>query len=318
MGGTKEKKKGGCLSTILGFIIVMALIGSFLGKDKAHDDNNSGKKVEPTSTVVKTSSNKEKDDTGMDEKDIDDQKEIKRDKEEKPKPVAVENSDILYYMDLYENYKQYEDKYVTVSVPVHYASEDSVSIKGDITGVTGMISITLLEPRNDLKEGDFITVTGRIDGKSLGYLYMKDANISATGSEPAGIYNQQKAEYDAKMQQKNENDKAEFINSCQRYGYDDLVRYPDTYKDSPIIDTVVVEQVMPGGFLSSEGYRCYEYGTENEIVLIDDRENKEPKFIEGDVVTVYGTYYGTSKMTRLLTREKISVPCIEFQYFDFN
>lgn len=64
---------------------------------------------------------------------------------------------------------------------------------------------------------------------------------------------------------------------------------------------------MPGGFLTSEGYRCYEVGTENEIVILDDRENKEPKFVEGDTITVYGTYYGTEKMERLLTGEKVSV-----------
>ena len=62
---------------------------------------------------------------------------------------------------------------------------------------------------------------------------------------------------------------------------------------------------MPGGFLTSEGYRCYEVGTENEIVILDDRENKEPKFVEGDTITVYGTYYGTEKMERLLTGEKV-------------
>lgn len=52
--------------------------------------------------------------------------------------------------------------------------------------------------------------------------------------------------------------------------------------------------------------------------MLDDRENKEPKFVEGDTVTVYGTYYGAEKMERVLTGEKVSVPCISFQYASIN
>ena len=92
-------------------------------------------------------------------------------------------------------------------------------------------------------------------------------------SQPAQLYAQQKGTYDA------------FVAQAQANS----------------------QQVMPGGFLTSEGYRCYEVGTENEIVIPDDRENKEPKFVEGDTITVYGTYYGTEKMERLLTGEKVSV-----------
>lgn len=302
------KKRGRC-GTILWVIIILGMIGAVFG-----DKENSKTPKQSTESVPKQDEVRVAQADNTEDKDSDN----KNTEETKPTPVAVEDSEVLYYMDLYNNFEDYTDKYVTVSAPVHYAKDDTVDIKGDIEGATGMINITLLEPRTDLKEGDYITVTGRIDGKAIGYLYMKDANISATGSGSAEIYNQQKADYDIRVQQENEAQKAEFITSCQMYGYDELIRYPDTYKNEPIKDTLIVEQVMPGGFISSEGYRCYEAGTENEVVITDDRETKEPKFIEGDTITVYGTYYGTTKMTRLLTGEEISIPCIEFQYADLN
>lgn len=298
-GNEKKNRKYDVIFWIVAIVIIMVLT---FGKNE--EDTYSDNNAEKTSRQEESHSEKESND--------------KSKKDSKPEPVKVEDSQVLYYMDLYNNYEDYDGKYVTVSAPVHYAKDDTVDIKGDIEGATGMINITLLDPRNDLSEGDYITVTGRIDGKSLGYLYMKDANISATGGEPAEIYNQQKSEYDEIMQQNAEVQKGEFINSCQKYEYEELVRYPDTYKDNPIRDTLIIEQVMPGCFLSSEGYRCYEVGTENEIVITDEREVKEPKFIEGDAITVYGTYYGTTEMKRLLTGERISIPCIEFQYADFN
>lgn len=302
-----QKKRGFC-GTIFWVFIILGVIGAFFGKnssDKKGDSKDSSK------TVV---NQRENDTYNANDKNGT----APKGGEVKATPVAVENSTVLYYMDLYENYEQYENQYVTISAPLSYATDDIINVKGDINGVTGMIHIALLEPRTDLKEGDYVTVTGRIENKALGYLYMKDANISATGQEPAKIYEQQKQEYDARVAEREAGIKQEFVNSCQRYGYEELMRYPDTYKDKPIVNTLVVEQVMPGGFLSSEGYRCYEVGTENEVVLIDDRETMEPKFVEGDTITVYGTYYGTEKMTRLLTGEKISVPCIEFRYADFN
>lgn len=116
------------------------------------------------------------------------------------------DSKVLYYMDLYEHYEDYIGQYVTISAPLSYVKKETVNIKGDIQGTTGMIHITLLEEKEDLSEGDFVTVTGRIDNKALGYLYMKDANILEVGDNPQEIYNQQKEKYDTLLAQKTEED----------------------------------------------------------------------------------------------------------------
>lgn len=318
-GNNKSSGKNnnvGCSTYIFLAIIVFAVIGWFSGgKD---NDTKEAAKVESTSTQTEKVKESSKTTEKKQAKNTKATEEATKDTPTpKPEPVSVEDSTTLYYLDLYENYKQYNDQYVTISAPIESADGEDVVIKGEIDGM-GEISLTLLEPRSDLKQGDFITATGLVDGRMFKILYMKNVNIAATGNEPAQLYAQQKEAYDSSVAQAKADSQQSFISSCQKYSYEDLVRYPDTYEDSPITDTLVVEQVMPGGFLTSEGYRCYEVGTENEIVLFDDRETKEPKFVEGDTVTVYGTYYGTEKMERLFTGEKVSVPCINFQYANIN
>lgn len=92
--------------------------------------------------------------------------------------IDYTNSKTLYYMDLYENYEDYLGNYVTISAPLSYVDGNIVNIKDDIEGSTGMIHITLLNPNEELAEGDFVTVTGFIENKVLGYLYMNNASIN--------------------------------------------------------------------------------------------------------------------------------------------
>ena len=315
--GSSANHNVGCSTYVFLAIIVMVFLGWTAGK--SNNDASQTVKTESTSTqkedVEEKPTKEEKAEKAVKDEKV--EKVAEDTPAPKPEPVAVENSTVLYYLDLYENYEQYENQYVTIYVPVDSVDKEDVLVKGEIDGM-GEICLTLLEPRSDLKQGDFITATGLVKGRMFKILYLENVNIAATGNEPAQLYAQQKGTYDASVAQAQANNQQEFANSCQKYNYEDLVRYPDTYEDKPITDTVVVKQAMPGGFLTSEGYRCYEVGTENEIVLLDNRENKEPKFVEGDTVTVYGTYYGAEKMERVLTGEKVSVPCISFQYVSIN
>lgn len=232
--GSSANHNVGCSTYVFLAIIVMVFLGWTAGK--SNNDTNQTVKTESAST----------------QKDDVEEKPIKKEKAEtvaedtptpKPEPVAVENSTVLYYLDLYENYKQYENQYVTIYAPVDSVDKEDVLVKGEIDGM-GEICLTLLEPRSDLKQGDFITATGLVKGRMFKILYLENVNIAATGNEPAQLYAQQKGTYDASVAQAQANSQQEFANSCQRYNYEDLVRYPDTYEDKPITDTVVVEQFM--------------------------------------------------------------------------
>lgn len=183
----KKKQTGN--STWIGIVILIIFISGIV---QSFGDNN--KDAEQKSQETKIEETKENEEQNIEEK-------YENGKISNKNPITI------YYMELYENYEDYLGKYVTISAPLSYVKKESVNIKGDIEGITGMITITLLESKEDLSEGDFVTVTGRIDNKALGYLYMKDANILEVGDNPHEIYNQQKEEYDALLAQKTKENK---------------------------------------------------------------------------------------------------------------
>lgn len=105
-----------------------------------------------------------------------------------PKVVKVEDSITLYCLDLFENYEKYNGQYVTFSAPVYNAYDNSVELDGDSVG---KFDIELLEPRNDLKNGDYITVTGLVDGSFFGSVSIINSNISETGEGAKNKYDEQ-------------------------------------------------------------------------------------------------------------------------------
>ena len=83
-----------------------------------------------------------------------------------------------------------------------------------------------------------------------------------------------------------------------RPSYDDLIRYPDTYKDEPIRIRVKIIDInvdrlfglIQGGALGRM--------SGNDIVIFDSREDREPRLREGDTVVIYGDGGGLHKMQR--------------------
>lgn len=114
----------------------------------------------------------------------------------------------------------------------------------------------------------------------------------------------------------------DIINSAQTVDYKELARYPDKYKGKAIKVTVEISQVMESGFLTDGGFRAYEdydidITNENSTFLqkewfIDlDPSDCDPKILDKDVITFYGTYEGTEEITRALTGTGDSIPKIK-------
>ena len=82
-------------------------------------------------------------------------------------------------------------------LPYQYASEDIVEIDND---AAGKFYVTILEPRSDLSEGDYMTVTGLVNGISLGEVQLDNSNISATGGEPAQLFEQGKQDIQTSLE----------------------------------------------------------------------------------------------------------------------
>lgn len=318
-----HKKQGGKLKWIVIVIFAMGIIGSLMDdgeEDKKRTESKPKQEASVETAKSDSKSNKNSDSKKKSKKKKKKSKsaetpnpESESQQEDKPAPVPVENSVVLYYMDLYENYESYKGQYVTISAPLSYADGDTVDVKGDISGATGMINITLLEPRNDLKEGDFVTATGRIDEKALGYLYMKDANISQTGDGSAQIYNQQKAEYDALSAQKAQQDVANFKASCETLNYEDILRNPDANKDRNCVVSGVVDQIIEGWFGAYTIFVTDSAG--NKWGCVYSYKEGESHLLEGDGVTVYGKCSGTEN-TKTLLGQQVTLPRVDVEYIN--
>lgn len=319
-----RRKQGGKLKWIIIAFFALGVIGSLSNSNDgnqatgAKSSSKQGMRADGAKSAKKSkkkkSKKKAKKATEVPKETMGGNKEeVSAETESKPEPVPVENSTVLYYMDLYDNCDSYDNQYVTISAPISSADEDSLIINEGIEGITGMIDISLIDVRNDLNEGDFITVTGRVGGKTMGCLYLKDANISQTGDGSAQIYNQQKADYEVAVAQRAESDVANFKASCETFDYQDILRNPDSYKDRNCVVSGTVDQIIEGWFDSFSIFVNDAAG--NKWGCVYSYKEGETRLLEGDNVTIYGKCQGTDN-TKTLLGQQVTLPRIDAEYIN--
>lgn len=285
---TPDKKRGCCLTVtlvVVGFFFIIGMVGSLA------TGNKSSEKTENTWQETEV------------EKEKNDQKEMDGHK----------NSEVIYYMDLYENYENYIGKYVTISAPLNYADGEDISIKGDIEGFTGMISVTLTDSEQNLKEGDFVTLTARVDSKAAGYLYLEDAVILEVGDSASKIYSQQKDEYDMISAQKSAEEVEEYKISCESLNYESILRNPDDYDGKNCVVSGKVDQIIEGWLGSYTIFISDSSGKKWGCVY--SYEEGESHLLEGDSVTVYGECKGTEN-TKTVLGKQVTLPRIDIKYIN--
>lgn len=114
-----------------------------------------------------------------------------------------------------------------------------------------------------------------------------------------------------------------FVTSCQYVDYNELARNPNAYKGMNIVVTIQINQVVADGtdFRAYEDYNMdienpdASYLTKEWYLQYRPREG-EARILEGDVLTCYGTFDGTIKVTRAFTGTKDSVPSLVVQFYD--
>lgn len=114
-----------------------------------------------------------------------------------------------------------------------------------------------------------------------------------------------------------------YKNSFEAVSYEDLSRYPDSYKGKKIKVTVTIVDELEEGIIMFTPYKAKMGG--KDIALSDGREVKEPKLLKGDKVTVYGVGDGTAtiktKERGLLwnrTVDKTEIPMVAIQYVEIK
>ena len=101
----------------------------------------------------------------------------------------------------------------------------------------------------------------------------------------------------------------QYKQSCQSISYDELLRNPDSYKGKDIKLRGKVLQSVDGTLLIyvTQG----NYGIWDDITMVTWKG--EPNVIEDDIITVWGTYTGTTTYTTALGADK-TVPLLAAKY----
>lgn len=236
---------------------------------------------------------------------------------------AIEYEDIFFF-DLMDNIDYYNGKYIRTVIQVFscYENDDKKYIRSQYSDYElseNSDDITVY-PDNyiDFEYGEYITVEGRIakDGNND---VLENAHIVNYGDEARKTFEDGlaicKEEYNKKLLSQRE----VFIESCEEVSYEDLRRYPDTYKDKPIKLKIYAEDVEPDGWVFPGDIIATYQG--EELAVYDGRAVREPRILEGDTITVYAVGYGLSKMqvkqkglVLNKTVDEYDVPAIQIKY----
>lgn len=126
----------------------------------------------------------------------------------------------------------------------------------------------------------------------------------------------------AEEKAKKEQEKTEFIASCQTYTFEQMARNPENFKGTNVKVTGEVVQALYGTSgvdlrvnITKEGtYTTYYTDT---IYVVYYPEAGEDKILEGDVITIYGTSQGDYTYTSTLGAS-INLPLVYGKYIELN
>ena len=230
--------------------------------------------------------------------------------------VEVENREPLpdysdaphvYVRDLMSNYSQYEGQRVQVYIAGLSdirVFEDHVFVNPDLEDEIALSAYVPKYNMADYYNGSSSSGKKFIIGGVVEYhsdenrVYLTDGVIMGRLTDDNTEYQNMKSAYAETVKQRAIQKENEFKASAVSVSYDDLLRYPSQWEGVPIYITVQVVKIQTGIIDTIMGapIQCVIPGTNQEIVLYDHREVKEPTIIEGDTITIYGRGDGLTVM----------------------
>lgn len=175
-----------------------------------------------------------------------------------------------------------------------------------------------------LDDAEYATVIGNVTN-SGSYVHLENTEIEYIGNDIPNEYVVAKVNYDDEQIAIAIAKRDQFIESAESVTYNDLRRYPDTYKDKPIKLTICFTTVDPDGLIFQGDMFANISGTSDELSIYDSREVREPRFMKGDTVTVYGTGNGLSTIkvkdgTGLFANviDEYEIPSVKVLYTDLD
>lgn len=256
---------------------------------------------------------------------LEQEKEIEEDIKVEESKIEIEDkpSIEIFSTDLLNSWSEHIGEKVTVSYICDRCEDDEESIQSTYDEDARLYLRSYVDNYREFDYGEYITVTGIVDGKYATYIEIKNAHIDYFGNDSQVDYEKRKSEYDEQKRIESEEYEAKFKENVQTPTYDDLLRYPDSYRDIQIKVKVKVVKVEPDGLIFDGNIEATMNG--EKVALYDGREVKEPKLRDGDSITIYG--YGKGVTTVKVqdvsgvlpkTVDKYDIPAIDMRYIEFN
>lgn len=228
----------------------------------------------------------------------------------------------IFFLDFIEDWRIYTNQYISISFEVGSIDEEDKEIRS-VRHDYESISVF---PDNfrDVGNGNYITVSGIVNPESASPELI-NAHIEASGNSVKEQYLEDENNYNERKAIEAAEYEADFKENAEAVSYEDLSRYPDTYKNKRIKVNVSITDVEPDGIIFSGHYEAVISGTNKKVAIYDKREVKEPKLLDGDTATIYG--YGDGLTTIKVkdtsglipkTVDEYTIPGINIEYVEIN
>lgn len=226
----------------------------------------------------------------------------------------------VYYAKLANNYSVYNNKRVRTIVPIaEYFNDSTIRVTEGVEYAMYVETDTSV-----LHDADYAAVVGTVTTSGC-YVHLTDCEIEYLWNEVPDEYLEAKAQYEEEQLATVVSNREQFIESAEAVAYDDLRRYPDSYSGKAIKLTLRFNTVDPDGWIFQGDMIATIPGTDNEIGVYDGRSVREPRFMEGDTMTVYATGNGLATIkvkdgTGLFATviDEYEIPSIKVIYTDMD
>ena len=218
------------------------------------------------------------------------------------------------YMDLIASRWDYKDQRVRTVGRIYDTRGDSIWFQDRETGEKCLeCSLRGCPPEmlDSCKDGEYVLLSGLFVCELNSDPRLKDVFVESTGSEVQALSEQADADWWVRFAAERE----DYISDCQPCVYDDLARYPDTYRGKQAALSGTVLRVDEG--LSTD--TVYLDLGQNCVVCIkySGKLLNDPKILKGDQITFYGECAGEGLYESQIGESEY-VPQLNARYSSFN
>lgn len=252
---------------------------------------------------------------------------VERQKKDKQKNQKESDSDEANLEKIYRNPDSYIGEEVSVEIVVEMEPlREEGATEEYILGYQNVVNFTVVRCEDNAfqcSKGDVLKVTGTVQGE-IDVLEGYPSGLAINGETVEVVETASDSDISLPEGEGVETGKEEFIASCQEFDYKSIARNPDEYTGKNFKVNVEIFNTASGSWYSDYDtyYKAYtDDGSgiyfDHMIYLIDRQDTEADsylKILDGDIVTIYGTFNGMTETENGITGESGEEVCIDIYY----